>query len=66
MNDVIDGALRRKRRGPIRYIRRVGYTLIEWTVVGLLWAIWLVVMVFRIGLGTVKGVFNAVRWLLFL
>jgi hypothetical protein len=66
LNDIIDGALRRRRRGPIRYIRRVGYTLIEWTVVGLLWAIWLVVMVFRIGLGTVKGVFNAVRWLLFL
>jgi hypothetical protein len=66
LNDIIDGALRRRRRGPIRYIRRVGYTLIEWTVVGLLWAIWLVVTVFRVCLGTVKGVFNAVRWLLFL
>ena len=66
LNDIIDGALRRRRRGPIRYIRRVGYTLIEWTVVGLLWAIWLVVMVFRVCLGTVRGVFNAVRWLLFL
>jgi hypothetical protein len=66
LNDIIDGALRRRKRGPIRYIRRVGYTLIEWTVVGLLWAIWLVVMVFRVCLGTVRGVFNAVRWLLFL
>lgn len=66
LNDIIDGALRRRRRGTIRYIRRAGYTLIEWTVVGLLWAIWLVVTVFRVGLGTVKGVFNAVRWLLFL
>jgi hypothetical protein len=66
LNDIIDGALRRRKRGPIRYIRRVGYTLIEWTVVGLLWAIWLVVMVFRVCFGTVRGVFNAVRWLLFL
>jgi hypothetical protein len=58
--------LRRRRRGPVRYLRRFGYTLIEWTVVGLLWAIWLVVMVVRVCLGTVKGVFNGTRWLLFL
>jgi hypothetical protein len=66
LNDIIDGALRRRRRGPIRYIRRAGYTLIEWTVVGLLWAIWLMVMVFRVCFGTIRGVFNAIRWLLFL
>ena len=66
LNDAIDGALRRRRRGPVRYLRRFGYTLIEWTVVGLLWAIWLVVMIFRVCMGTVRGVFNAVRWLLFL
>jgi hypothetical protein len=66
LNDIIDGALRRRRRGPVRYLRRFGYTLIEWTVVGLLWAIWLVVMVVRVCLGTVKGVFNGTRWLLFL
>ena len=66
LNDIIDGALRRRKRGPVRYLRRFGYTLIEWTVVGLLWLIWLVVMIFRVCVGTVRGGFNAVRWLLFL
>lgn len=66
LNDVIDGALRRRRRGPIRYVKRFGYLLIEWTVVGLLWAIWLVVMVINIVLGTLNAVFKAFRWLFWL
>jgi hypothetical protein len=66
LNDSIDGAMRRRRRGPVRYLRRFGYTLIEWTVVGLLWAIWLVVTVVRACLGTARGVFNGIRWLFFL
>jgi hypothetical protein len=66
LNDSISGALRRRRRGPVRYVRRFGYALIEWTVVGMLWAIWLIVMVIRVCWGTVKAVFDGIRWLLFL
>jgi hypothetical protein len=66
LNDTIDGAFRRRKRGPVRYLRRVGYTIIEWTVVGVLWGIWLVVMMVRVCLGTVRGLFNTTRWLLFL
>ena len=66
LNDVIESVMRRRRRGPVRYVRRFGYLMIEWTVVGLLWAIWLVVTVVRICLGTVKGVWRVGRWLLWL
>lgn len=66
LNDVIDGAFRRRRRGPVRYLRRFGYALIEWTVVGLLWAIWLIVTVCRVCLGTVRALCHGIRWLLFL
>ena len=64
LNDVISGALRRRRRGPVRWMRRFGYVLIEWTVVALLWAIWLVVTMIRILLGTFRGAYHGVKWLL--
>ncbi len=66
LNDVIDSALRRRRRGPVRYVRRFGYLMIEWTVVGLLWMIWGVVMIIRIMLGTLGGLYRAGKWLLWL
>ena len=66
LNDVIDSAMRRRRKGPVRWLRRFGYWIVEWMVVGLLWAIWLVVSIFRIVIGVVRGSYRALRWLVWL
>ncbi|KIW26529.1 uncharacterized protein PV07_09616 [Cladophialophora immunda] len=63
LNDSIEVAFRRKRRGPIRLFRKLWFAGIEWTVVGLLWLIWAVVSVVRFTLGTGRCVVKGVRWL---
>ena len=66
LNDVIEGAFRRRRRGPIRWVRRMWYGWIEYAVVGLLWGIWAVVSLIWIVLAVVKGTTKTVRWLLWI
>lgn len=66
VNDVIDSAMRRKRRGPVRWLRRFGYGIVEWLVVGLLWAIWLVVSLVNVLVGMGRGSCRLARWLLWL
>ncbi|EXJ71178.1 uncharacterized protein A1O5_06172 [Cladophialophora psammophila CBS 110553] len=66
LNDSIEVAFRRKRRGPIRLFRKLWFAGIEWTVVGLLWLIWAVVSVVRCALGTGRCVIKGVRWLLWI
>lgn len=66
LNDSIDVAQRRRKRGPVRWVRRLGYTLIEWAVVGLLWAIWAVVTLVRGAMAMLKCVARVGRWLVWL
>ena len=66
LNDTLDGAFRRRRRGPIRWVRRLWYASIEYTVVSLLWGIWAVVTLIRIVLGISRGVTKTIRWLLWI
>lgn len=63
LNDTLDGAFRRRRRGPIRWFRRLWYASIEYTVVSLLWGIWAVVSLIRIVLAVFRGTTRTVRWL---
>jgi hypothetical protein len=61
--DEIDTVIRARRR-RMRWVRRVGWMLVEWALVGVMWVVWLVVVV----LGMVRRVAGAgvrvVRWLL--
>jgi hypothetical protein len=66
VNERIDAAVRRRRKGPVRWLRRFGYLCIEWGVVALLWGIWSVVTCLRVIRGVVVGFLRVVRWLLFL
>ncbi|KAI1613569.1 hypothetical protein EDD36DRAFT_382667 [Exophiala viscosa] len=66
LNDSIEDAFRRRRRGPLRLVRRVWFVGIEWTVVGLLWLIWAVVSIIRILLSSVHCVGKVARWLLWI
>lgn len=66
LNDTIDAAFRRRRRGPVRLFRKIWFAGIEWTVVGVLWLIWAVVSTIRLALGTVRCVGCVVSWLLWI
>lgn len=63
--DVIDKLLRRRRR-RFRWVRRAGWLVLEWLLVGFMWYVWFVVMIARVFLGVGKGLVRGVRWLLWL
>ena len=65
LNDSVDVILRRRRR-KLRWIRRGGWAILEWTLLGIMWMVWFIVMIVRLVRGTVRGSIRAVRWLLFL
>ena len=65
LNDAVDAILRRRRR-RLRWVRRGGYVLLEWTLLGIMWWVWLIVVIIRLTRGTIRGFFRAVRWLLWL
>lgn len=65
LNDSVDAILRRRRR-RLRWIRRGGYVLLEWTLLGIMWWVWLVVAIIRLMRGTIRGFITAIRWLLWL
>jgi hypothetical protein len=66
VNERIDAAMRRRRKGPVRWLRRFGYLCIEWVVVALLWWIWAIVSVLRVFQAVIGFFVRLVRWLLFL
>ncbi|KJZ77344.1 hypothetical protein HIM_03068 [Hirsutella minnesotensis 3608] len=65
VTDTIEKMLRRRRR-RLRWVRRALWLMVEWLLVGLMWYVWFVVMIFRVFLGLGKGVWKGVRWLLWL
>lgn len=66
LNDSIERAFRRRRRGPIRLLRKVWFAGMEWTVVGVLWLIWAIVSVFQLVLNSIRCVGYTIRWLLWI
>lgn len=62
LNDSIETLLRRRRR-RFRWIRRGGYVLLEWTLLGIMWWVWLIVVVVRIVRCTVGALIGSFRWL---
>lgn len=65
LSDTLDKGLRKRNR-RLRSIRRMGFSLLEWTLVGVMWWLWLIVMVFKIIRGVGKGIVKGVRWILWL
>lgn len=62
LNDSIESLLRRRRR-RFRWIRRGGYVLLEWTLLGIMWWVWLIVVMVRIVRCTVGALIGTLRWL---
>lgn len=65
LNDSVDTILRRRRR-RLRYLRRIGWAMVEWTLLGIMWMVWLVVVIVRLVRGTVGGLVTGLRWLFWL
>ncbi|KAL9619198.1 MAG: hypothetical protein Q9160_006133 [Pyrenula sp. 1 TL-2023] len=65
LGDTVE-AVRRRRKRRLRWVRQLGYVIVEWMVVGILWWVWLVVMIWKVVKGTVWGMGRAVRWAFFL
>jgi len=65
LNDSVHHIMRRRRR-RLKWIRRAGYVLLEWTLLGIMWWAWLVVVIIRLARGGVGGIVGGVRWLLWL
>ncbi|KAK7570226.1 hypothetical protein IWX49DRAFT_561829 [Phyllosticta citricarpa] len=59
-------AMGRARRRRFRWVRRAGWVMLEWMVLGIMWWVWLVVVVVRGVLGVGKGAGRAVKWLLWM
>ncbi|KAE9991315.1 hypothetical protein EG327_000156 [Venturia inaequalis] len=58
--------LARARRRRLRWIRRVGFGLVEWGVVMVMWWIWFLVIIWKAIWGTIKGIGRTVRWVFWL
>nr|POE77464.1 hypothetical protein CFP56_09111 [Quercus suber] len=62
IDDAIDDLLRRRRR-RFRLLRRTGFKVLEWFVLGLMWWIWFFVVVFKCSKRVVLAFLQAVKWL---
>lgn len=65
INDEVAAMARRKRR-QLRWVRRGGYVLLEWVVLGVMWWVWLVVVVLNIMRAVFRVGVGAVRWILWI
>ena len=65
LNDSVNAVLRRRRR-RLRWIRRGGFVVLEWTLLGIMWWVWLIVVIIRLIRATIRGFFSAIRWLFWL
>jgi hypothetical protein len=60
--DMMDKMMRRRRR-RFRWLRRGGWVMLEWALVGVMWYVWFLVVLARIVMGVGRGVVGVVRWL---
>ena len=62
LNDSIEVLMRRRRR-RFRWIRRGGYVLLEWTLLGIMWWVWLIVVMVRLVRCTIRALTGSLKWL---
>jgi hypothetical protein len=65
VTDKIDKMTRRRRR-RFRWLRRGGWVMVEWALVGVMWYVWFMVVLARVVMGVGRGVVGSLRWLFWL
>ncbi|CAK4033449.1 Hypothetical predicted protein [Lecanosticta acicola] len=63
VDEAVD-AMFRQRRKQFRLFRRAGFKLLEWLVLGIMWWVWFVVVLFNSAKKLVIGILRVLRWLL--
>ncbi|KAI0999302.1 hypothetical protein K3495_g8892 [Podosphaera aphanis] len=56
----------RRRGARFRWLRRKGWAVLEWALIGIMWWVWFIVMIVRVFSGLVKGVIRVIKWMLWL
>jgi hypothetical protein len=62
ISDTIAKMVRRRSR-KFRWLRRGGWVMVEWALVGVMWWLWFMVVLVRVVMGVGRGAVAAVRWL---
>lgn len=65
LSDTLDKGVRKRRR-RLRWVRRAGFVMLEWALVGMLWWVWLIVMAFKVFRSAFRGAISGIRWVLWL
>jgi len=65
ISDTIAKMMRRRSR-KFRWLRRGGWVMVEWALVGVMWWLWFMVVLVRVVMGVGRGTVAAVRWLFWL
>ncbi|EEH18042.2 hypothetical protein PABG_00605 [Paracoccidioides brasiliensis Pb03] len=65
LNDSVANGLRKRRR-RFRWVSRFGFVLLEWILIGAMWWMWLIVMIFKIFRGVWRGTVSGIKWILWL
>ncbi|EAW10269.1 uncharacterized protein ACLA_047380 [Aspergillus clavatus NRRL 1] len=65
LSDKLDKSIRKRHR-RLRWLRRTGFVMLEWALVGMLWWVWLIVMAFKVLRGILCGALSGIRWVLWL
>ncbi|OCL00883.1 uncharacterized protein K441DRAFT_650399 [Cenococcum geophilum 1.58] len=61
--DKVDAMMRMRRR-RMRWVRRIGWMLVEWVLLAVMWWVWFVVVLVRLARGVVVGLIRGIRWFL--
>jgi hypothetical protein len=65
LSDKLDKGMRKRHR-RLRWLRRTGFVMLEWALVGMLWWVWLIVMAFKVLRYIFRGALSGIRWVLWL
>lgn len=63
VDEAVD-AMFRQRRKQFRLLRRAGFKLLEWLVLGIMWWVWFVVVLINTFRRVIVGILLVLRWLL--
>jgi len=62
VDDAVDEILRMRRR-QFRLMRRAGFKLLEWLVLGIMWWVWFVVVCWNSVKKIILGIVRMLKWL---
>lgn len=65
LSDTLEHGLRKRHR-RLRWLRRTGFVMLEWALIGLLWWVWLIVVAFKLFRKLLYGMASGARWILWL